>query len=113
MSDHCKTMKEVVARLREDGVEALLEIFELDVAVGELTLSALGLAARLSEVAGELDQLAGSPPLASPARLRSLADSTRKASDGAQAQASILLELKHGLDAWSITPARVHPGAPG
>jgi hypothetical protein len=97
-------MKEVVARLREDSVEALLEVFELDVAVGELVLAAQTLAALANDLAGEAAQLADTPLLASSARLRSLADGARRASETAQTQAGSLLQLKYGLDAWNIVP---------
>ena len=102
MDNQIKMMKDVVARLREESVGALLELFELDVAVGEMTLSASRLSAGFREVAAETALLADAPALASPKRLRNLADYARNLSANADAQAAALAELARGLTAWSI-----------
>ena len=95
-------MKDVVAELRRESVGALLELYELDVAVGEITLSARGLCAAVRELAEEAQQLAKTPGLASPARFQALALYAGSASMTAEAQATALVELRRGLAAWSI-----------
>lgn len=99
-----KPMKDVVAQRGADASAAL----DLDVAVAELTLTAQSLAGSASEVARDAGLLADAPPLATPARFRQLAEGARRTSEMAQNQASLLLELKHSLNARSVTPSRPH-----
>jgi hypothetical protein len=101
MSDE-KTMKEVVAELRERSVDALLELFELHVAVGEVALAAQTLAAGATEIAAETTALADSPQLVSPERLQNLAIFSRKVSYTAEAQLSAIDQLRQGLTGWEI-----------
>ena len=103
MTSQSKTMKEVVAELRRESVSALLEIYELDVAVGELTLTAHQLRAAVRELAEEAQELAKTPGLASPGKLEAFALYARGASITAESQALALAELKQGLAAWSIS----------
>lgn len=100
---HCKTMKEVVSHLREGPAEALLELFELHVTVGELMLNAQVLAAVATEIATEISQLAETPELASSDRLRELAKAATKTSEVVDGQSRALAEIQRGLDAWNIT----------
>jgi len=102
MNSQSKSMKDVVVELRQESVGALLELFELDFAVGEIALSALSLRAAARELAEEAEQLAKTPGVASPARLQALASYASRASTTAEAQATALAELKRGLAAWSI-----------
>jgi hypothetical protein len=92
-------MKDVVVELRRGSVGALLEIYEVTVAVGEVALSAHQLHAAVRELAEDVQQLGKSPGVASPGRLQALA---LYASSAAEAQATTLVDLKRGLDAWSI-----------
>jgi hypothetical protein len=102
MTSQCKSMRDVVAELRRESVGALLELYELDVAVGEITVSARGLYAALRELAEETAQLAGTPGLVSPGRLRALASQASNVSSKAESQALALVELGRGIAAWSI-----------
>ena len=98
-----KTMKEVVAQLREDAAEALLEVFELHIAVGELAQNAQILSAVIAEFAAEAAKLADAPEFASGEHLRELAKAAAKTSDVVNGQATALAQIQHGLDAWDIT----------
>lgn len=102
MSNHKKTMKDVVVDLRRDAVSALLELFELDVAIGEVRVGAHSLAAALHEIAAETLHLAETPSLTTETRLRALAEHASNASRTADTQANALAELSKGLKAWSI-----------
>ncbi len=102
MTSQSKSMKDVVAELRRESVGALLELYELHVAVGEMTVSARGLYAAVRELAEEAKQLAQTPGLASPGRLQALASYASTASTKAESQAIALVELGRGLAAWSI-----------
>lgn len=102
MTKHNKTMKDVVAALRRESAGALLELFELDVAVGELVLINQRLCANLRELAEDADQLAKAPGLVSPARLVALAATASSTSATAVDQTTAFDELKRGLAAWSI-----------
>lgn len=102
MTSESKSMKDVVVELRRESVGALLELFELDVAVGELGLGAHSLNAAIRELAEETQQLAKAPGLASPARLQALAAYASSVSTNADAQKMALAELKRGLAAWCI-----------
>lgn len=102
MTSQGKSMKDVVAELRRDSVGALVELFELDVAVGEIALNAHGLAAAVRELAAEAKQLATTPGVPSPARLQALASYASSASTTAESQAMALAELRRGLAAWRI-----------
>lgn len=101
---NCKTMKEVVSQLREGSAEALLELFELHVALGEVMLNAQVLSAVATEIASEITQLADAPELASSQRLRELAKAAAKTSEVVDGQSRALAEMQRGLDAWSIAP---------
>jgi hypothetical protein len=98
-----KTMKEVVAEMREESVGALLELFELHIAVGEIALATQSLTARVHELAAETAALADSPQLASPDRLRKLAIFARKVCGTAEAELTAIDQLKQGLATWDIT----------
>ena len=102
MTHENKTMKEVVAELRHHSVGALLELFELSVAVGETTLTAQRVSAAVREIAAEAAQLAGASTDASARRLQWLAEFARTTSTSAEVQASALVELKRGLAEWGI-----------
>lgn len=104
MTHQDKTMKAVVAELREHSVGALLELFELSVAVGETTLNAQRLSAAMREIAAEAVQLAeaSATPSASARRLQWLAEFARTTSTTAEVHASALVELKRGLAVWGI-----------
>lgn len=97
-----KTMKEVVSQLREGASEALFELFELHVAVGELVLNAQVLSAVAKELATESGQIADRPELALSERLRDLAKAATKTSEVIDGQTRALGELQRGLDAWNI-----------
>src|SRR5690242_2746587 len=97
-----KTMQEVVSQLRDGGAEALLELFELHIAVGELVLNFRLLSAVASEIAIDCSELASAPELATSERLRELAKGAAKTSDVIDGQAKALFEIQRGLDAWNI-----------
>jgi hypothetical protein len=98
-----KTMNEVVAELRQESVGALLELFELHVAVGEIALATQTLAAGVRELAAETAALADSPQLASPDRLGNLATFARKVCGTAEAELTAIDQLRQGLATWDIT----------
>ncbi|HKY34649.1 MAG TPA: hypothetical protein VJN18_01810 [Polyangiaceae bacterium] len=104
--DHanCKTMKEVVAQLRAGASEALLELFELHVAVGEVTFNTQVLSAAAVEVATEAMQLADAPESASRERLRELAKVATQMSEVVSGQSRAFDQIQRGLDAWEIAP---------
>lgn len=102
MDSQGKGMKDVVAELRRESVAALLELFELDVALGEITLSAQSVSASLEEMAEQAQQLALTPGLVSPQRLEVLAAAAKVASSLASSQLAALTELKRELDRWAI-----------
>ena len=104
MTNENKTMKDVVAELREQSVGALLDLFELDFAVGELALAAQRLSAAVREIAAEAAQLANAPAATSPDRHQALAEYASNVSNTADAQAAALAELKRGLAGWNIAP---------
>lgn len=97
-----KTMKDVVSYLREVAAGALLELFELHIAMGELTFNAQVLSATAAAIAEEINQLADAPELASRERLRELAKAASKTSEVVDAQAKAFAEIQRGLDAWNI-----------
>ena len=99
---NCKTMKEVVAQLREGPAEALLDLFELHVALGELVLNAQVLSAVATEIATEITQLASAPELASSERLHELAKAATKTSEVMDCQSRTLSKVQRGLEAWNI-----------
>jgi hypothetical protein len=101
MANQTETMQAVVARLRQEGAAALLDFFELHVAIGELVFAAQSLSAAVREIAEESAQLASTPGLASLGRLRALADYARTTSSTAEAQSVALGEIKRGLDGWN------------
>jgi hypothetical protein len=96
------SMKDVVAVLRRDAVGCLLELYELDVAVGELVVSGSGLRAALQELAGEARQLADLTGAVPSERLRALTTYAVSASSNGDAHARALQDLERGLNAWSI-----------
>lgn len=102
MTNQAKTMRDVVAELRQHSVGALLELFEIDVAIGEVTLNARLLSAAMREFLAEIEQVAsgGAPS----DRLQALAKYARSATQMADGQARALEELKGGFDAWGIVP---------
>lgn len=81
-----------MAELRQHSFGALLELFELDAAVGEVALGAKGLSAAVREIAEEATQLASEPAKASPARA-STRGLPRKVSQTAEEQAPEPCEL--------------------
>ncbi len=101
-----KTMREVVAQLRAGAAEALLELFELHIALGELVLNAQVLSAVTAEVAEEMGRFAGEAEPTSRERLQEVAKVASKASGVAELQAKALSEIQRGLEGWNIT----HPG---
>lgn len=102
MTNQTKTMRDVVAELRQHSVGALLELFELDVAIGEMVLNAQLLSAAMREFVAEIEQLASAE--ASTIRLQALAKYARSATQTAEGQATALEQLKGGIDAWGIVP---------
>ena len=99
----CKTMKEVVSQLRNGAAEALIELFELHISVGELMLNAQVLSAVARELATEFMQLADAPVLTSIERLQEVAKAAAKTSEVVDGQYRALGEIQRGLDAWNIT----------
>ena len=102
MTNPPQSMRAVVAALRQIGAPALLEIMELQIAVGEMELGAQSLRAAVREIAAESADLSAAPGLVSPARLRALADYAGKANATAEQQAAALQEIKGGLAAWNL-----------
>ena len=102
MNNQSKTMREVVAEVREHSVGALLELVELDVAVGEVVLNAQLLSAAMREFSAEIEQLGREEMPA--ARLQALANYARSATQTAEGQVNALKQVKSGLDAWGIMP---------
>lgn len=100
MKNQTSTMREVVAELREHSVGALLELFELDVAVGEMAFNARLLSAAMREFVAEIEQVASAQAPAG--RMQALAKYARSAAQTAEGQATALEQLKGGLDAWGI-----------
>lgn len=99
-------MKEVVSQLREGSAEALLELFELHVAMAELGGNVQVLSAAAEAIAAEITLLADAPNLASRERLRGLANAATKASAVMAGQARGVSDLLGVIDAWGI----VQPG---
>ncbi|HXK20417.1 MAG TPA: hypothetical protein VNG33_21555 [Polyangiaceae bacterium] len=91
-----------MAELREHSVGALLELFELSVAVGETTLNAQRVCAAVRELAAEAAQLAEASSSVPARRLQGLAEFARTTATTAELQASALVELKLGLADWGI-----------
>ena len=98
-----KTMKAVVADLRRDSVGALLELFELDVALGEVTLAAQSVAAAVDEIAEEAQALVTTPHLGPAQRLETPAACAKVASSLARSQFAALTELRRGVAGWGIS----------
>jgi hypothetical protein len=101
MTNHERTMKEVVAGLRERSADALAELHELDFAVHEMVTTAHRLAAALREIAGEAEQLAQAGSLA-PKRLVCLRDYARLASVTAAGHAGAFSQLELGIKSWGL-----------
>lgn len=102
MSNHERTVKEVVAGLRERGAEAMAELHELDFAVHEMVTTAHRLAAALREIAGEAEQLAQAGSLAPGERLVCLRDYARLASVTAAGHAGAFSQLELGIKSWGL-----------
>lgn len=98
-----KTMREVVSHLRRTAAEAMLELFELHIAVNEVVLNFQVLSAVASELAAESNELAGTPELATAERLRELASAAAKTSDVVTGQCKAIAEIQRGIDGWNIT----------
>lgn len=98
----CKKMKDVVSQLRQGAAEALLELFELHIAVGELALNVQVLSALAVEVAAECTELAEAPEPGSRERLRELASAATKMKDATTGQRLAFEQIQRGLDAWDI-----------
>lgn len=111
MNSPGKTMKDVVAELRRGSVGALLELFELDVALGEVTLAAQSVAAAVQQMADEAQGLVRAPQLATGERLETLATCAKVASTITRAQLAALTELRSEVAGWGISPAPRHPSA--
>jgi hypothetical protein len=97
-------MEDVVRDLREHSVGALLELFELHVAFGEVLLTAQALAPAFREIAFEMDCLAEDPSAATPLRLEKIKTRVSQLADIADAHLGALREIKAGLDAWKLAP---------
>lgn len=96
------SMKDVVAELRRDPTGALLDLFELDVAVGELALSGAALCVAVRELAREARHMAESSGALAPDKLVAFAASASNTSASAEAHARALAEVQRGLSEWSI-----------
>lgn len=95
------SMKDVVAELRREAPAALFDLLELEVAVGELALSAGGLSAAVRELALQARHIADNPAALASATLQAFASHANNTSSNAEAHARALAEVKHGLIAWS------------
>lgn len=101
---HGKTMKAVVAQLRECAPEALLDLLELHVAVGELAFNLQLVSAVATELASELAEVAGARALVSGARLQEVAKVAAKTSEIVDRQSQAIAEIQRRLDTWNIAP---------
>jgi hypothetical protein len=101
----CKTMKEVVSQLREGAAEALLELFELHIAMGEVTDNAQVLSAAAERIAEEIAELAKAPEFSSSGRLRELAAFAVKTREIVEGQSKTFAEIQRNVDAWHIAPS--------
>jgi hypothetical protein len=102
MTKETRTMRDVVSELREHSVGALLELFELDVAIGEVALNARLVSATMREFLAQIEQVASAE--APPGRLEVLAKYVRSATQMTDGQAIALERLKAALDAWGLVP---------
>ena len=96
--------KDVVSQLRAGAAEALLKLFELHIAVGEIALNVQVLAAATAEIATESAQLAGAPESASSERLLDLASATTKMKAATNGHRLAFEQIQRDLDAWNIVP---------
>jgi methyl-accepting chemotaxis protein len=111
-----KKMKDVVSQLRAGAAEALLELFELHIAVGELAVNLQVLSAVAVEVATECTQLADGSESVSRERLLELANAATKMKEATNGQLLAFEQMQRGLDAWNIVPPGlrlVGTGSPG
>ena len=102
MTNDERTVKGVVAGLRDRGAEALAELHELDFAVEEMVATAHRLAAAMREIVGEVEQLALARTGAPAERLANLRDYTRLVSATAAGHAGALRQLELGIKSWDL-----------
>jgi hypothetical protein len=101
-------MRSVVALLRENGAEALAELFELHIAISELTLNAHVLVAVAVELAKQTTEISASLECPPREQLQEVAKAAAKVSEVLDGQTKVLDQIQRGLDSWSITQAGLH-----